>query len=125
MSQSNGEATPLDPSQQIAMMGDEIGRLRALCLKLLNEHNDGQGGQRLSQVQSDEIKNALRSAWAELERKQSYLEGAVAQVTEFEALKTSLQDAWAEIERKQGYLETAFADAQVLQNELEELRASM
>jgi predicted nuclease with TOPRIM domain len=136
MSQIHGGGNA-ETTHQLAIMTDEIGRLRRLCLKLLNEHNDGAGGRRLSQIQSDEIKASLTGAWEELERKQSYLETVNAEVmdlreklselreqkttrppNEVEMLTASLHEAWAEIERKQGYLETAVAEGQALQQEV-------
>jgi chromosome segregation ATPase len=139
MSQIPGGGNP-EATHQLAIMTDEIGRLRKLCLKLLNEHNDGAGGQRLTQIQSDEIRASLTGAWEELERKQSYLETVNAEVLDLRAqlseiqeqkttkpqdeiqiLTASLHEAWAEIERKQGYLETAVAEGHALQQEVSRL----
>jgi hypothetical protein len=138
VSQSNS-AADMTSEKQIDLMQSEILRLRQLCLKVMDERALATGGHVLSQGQSDEIKGALQSAWAELERKQSYLETAfdeiaglkaqLAQVQsnavdtpEMDALKTSLHDAWAEIERKQGYLETSVAATQALQAEIAALK---
>lgn len=121
-----------DPSH----FSEEVKRLRQLCLRLLNEHNDGAGGSRLTQVQSNEIKASLTAAWEELERKQGYLEAAVAENArlkdsvgasvsspEVEKLQASLHEAWAELERKQVFLENYAAQNTALQAELNILRA--
>lgn len=118
---------------QVIAMGEEIARLRKLCLKILDERVDGSV---LTVSQSKELKNSLQAAWAELERKQGYLADAlkenadlrnqlngVGQDSQVKALQASLEAAWAELGRKQGYLETAYADSKLLIDELAALRA--
>jgi hypothetical protein len=132
MTQINGTSDQ-NLAGQVGAMGEEIGRLRKLCLKLLEERTDGKA---LTISQSEELKISLQGAWAELERKQGYLADALqenadlrnqltgsAPSSEVEVLKASLQEAWDELGRKQGYLETAYTDSKALADELAALRA--
>lgn len=89
-------------------------------------------------TREEQLEVSLQEAWAELERKQGYLETAFDEAqrlkNELDILQAAqsaagdqgaLENAWAELARKQKYLEDSLEEIKIRDQELELLRGQI